>query len=389
MRIRRKASLVLAGGLVAAIAAVPSTANAAAQTLSITVGGDSEVNNVSFEGMRFLAPGNLTVHKGDTLTFNFEGFHTATLIPAGVGADDWRADHATGVTGDYSLIQPDGDDGATQFRLNPQAVFPGDPACGSATTPCTYDGKSVVNSGLSVLTGQPFSVTVNANPGDTFWVLCLVHNMMQTRVQVVADNVATTTQAAIDSYASSQTAQDKDEAAAVINNLQQPTRHTTAAGTKVWDAYAGFDGDGWGLNGMFPKKLKVAKGDTVRWHFAQLVGDLHTVTFPKSEAVALSNAFGEPVCEADPADTPADAPPPAFCSSGPQNLELHIPGALLLPAGSHNYGGTGVRSSGVGGRGISSAPYDLKFTHKSPKGSPFKYACAIHGGMMHGKVVVS
>jgi len=369
------------------MAVVPTTAHAAAATLSVTVGGDSAVNNVGFEGMRFLAPGTILVHKGDTLTFNFEGFHTATLIPAGVGADDWRADNAAGVTSEYSLVQPDADDGASQFRLNPKAVFPSDPSCGT-TTPCTYDGKSVVNSGLSVVVGPSFSVTINANPGDTFWVLCLVHQMMQSRVQVVADSDATTTQAAIDSYASSQTARDKDDAAALINALQQPSSHTTAGGTKVWDAYAGFDGDGWGLNGMFPKKIKVAKGDRVRWHFAQLIGDLHTVTFPKPQAVALSNEFGSPSCEADPTDTPPDAPPPAFCSTGPQNLELHVPGALLLPAGSHKYGGTGFRSSGVGGPGgLTTAPYDLKFTHRSGKAG-FKYACAVHGGMMSGKVVV-
>ena len=38
----------------------------------------------------------------------------------------------------------------------------------------------------------------------------------------------------------------------------------------------------------------------VRWHFAQLLGNVHTVTFPRSTAIALANkdfAGQNVVCE--------------------------------------------------------------------------------------------
>jgi len=390
VRITRWAGVAVAAATLAGVASLPGTATAAPATLAVQVGGDSEVNGIGFEGMRFLAPDNMTVHKGDTITFNFAGFHTATLLPDGESPDEWRAEHTAPLTGDYSLIVPDSDDGAGVFEFNPKAAFPSDPTCGTATSACAYDGKDLVNSGAP-FSSNSFSVTINANAGSVVWVICLIHPDMAMRFSVVDDATTSTTQAEIDSYKTTATASDREAAAAILPHLQKPTKHKTASGKVVWDAFAGWDGDGYGLNGMFPSRLPIKKGDTVRWHFTQLMGNPHTVTFPRKQAVSLSGQFGTPMCEADPADTPPDAPPPAFCSSGPQNFELHIPAAALLPSGDHKYAGStsGLHSSGVEGAGaLTKAAYDLKFTHTShAKG--FRYACIVHGGMMTGTVVVS
>ena len=390
MRTKRWAGALLAGGTAAALVGVPTTAaNAAPVTLSIGVGNDTQVNGVGFEGMRFDAPSTITVHKGDTLTFNFRGFHTATLIPAGIGAEDWRMDH-TGPGGDYSLIQPDSDDTPAAFKFNTKVLFPTDPTCGTASNPCSYDGNSVVNSGPP-LAANSFSVTIGANPGQTFWVLCLIHSMMEMRVNVVAANTAGTTQAQINSYASATLASDKEQAAALIPKLQKQTRHKTASGRYVWDAFAGFDGNGWGLDGMFPKTLHIRKGQKVEWHFGQLLGNIHTVTFPRSTAVSLANKdyAGQNVkCESASGDTPPDAAPPTFCSSGIQNAEFEVRAIGVLQHGTNKYDGHGVHSSGVRGPdGPSVKPYVLTFTHLSSK-TGFKYACAIHGAMMSGAVIV-
>lgn len=390
MRTKRWAGVLVAGGTAAALTLVPTAADAAGTTLTIKVGGDSTVSGVAFEGMRFLAPSTITVHKGDTLKFNFAGFHTATLIPAGIGAVDWRADH-TGSGGDYSLLQTDPDDSPPAFQFNKTALFPSDPTCGTASTPCPYDGTSVVNSGAPLNTVD-FSATINANPGDTFWVLCLVHSDMQMRVRVVANNVTATTQTQIDNYASSTLARDREAAAALIPKLQKQTRHKTSSGIYVWDAYAGFDGDGWGLNGMFPRTLHIKKGQHVRWHFAQLMGNVHTVTFPRSTAVSLSSKdfAGQNVkCESTSGDTPPTANPPTFCASGAQNAEFEIRAIGVLQRGSNKYFGTGLRSSGVRGPdGLSTRAYNLTFERRSSK-TGFKYACAIHGAMMSGAVIVT
>jgi plastocyanin len=389
----RLMAAMAAGGTAAALVLAPvTTAQAAATALTINVGSGGAVHGFVLEGMRFGAPDSISVHRGDTLTFNFEGFHTATLIPKGIGADDWRMDH-TGPGGDYSLIKSDADDPQPAFELNKAVLFPSAQNCGTATAPCNYNGATVVNSGVPL--GAPtFSVTVDATPGSTFWVLCIVHSMMQMRVNVVPDGTAATTQAQITASESATNAQQREEAAAIINRLQKPTHHKTASGHVVWDAYSGYDGAGWGLDGMFPTTLRIHKGDTVRWHFAQLLGNVHTVTFPRSTAIDLANkdfAGQNVVCESPTGDTPADAPPPAFCSSGPQNAEFAIRSIGILPQGSHKFFGkkTGLRSSGVRGPdGLTTLPYDLKFKKVSPK-KGFRYACAVHGAMMSGRVIVT
>src|SRR3954454_22941560 len=145
---KKWASIALAGGVIAAVTTVSGTAQAATQTLNIQVGGDTTVSGVGFEGMRFLAP-TLKVHKGDVLNFAFAGFHTATLIPANVGATDWRQDNATGLTAPWSLVVPDQDDGASTFQLNGKVAFGSQQNCGTAAAPCDYSGNAVVNSGLA------------------------------------------------------------------------------------------------------------------------------------------------------------------------------------------------------------------------------------------------
>ena len=88
-------------------------------------------------------------------------------------------------------------------------------------------------------------------------------------------------------------------------------------------------------------------------------------------------------------DTAPDAPPPTFCSSGPQNFEAEVRGAAALRMGSGKYNGTGYHSSGVEGMEAGTvAPYDLKFTKVKTKHGGWKYACVVHGSMMTGHVYV-
>ena len=389
MRNKRWASLAVAAGTLAGVAALPATtAQAAATAYTVQVGGDTEVSGHIFEGMRFLAPPTFAVHKGDTITFAMAGFHTATLLPdTEQNPDAWRAQHQAGLTNDYSLVIPDGDDGPTQFQINNAVALPSSGTCGTPTAACDYDGKSVVNSGAF---SESFTVTINDAPGSSIWVICLIHPDMQMHIQVVPDATAATPQTEVDGYKTSTLADDHESAAALIPKLEKPTHHKTASGKVVWDAYAGFDQDGYGLDSMFPHNLHIKKGQTVRWHFSQLMGNIHTVTFPKKQAKALNAAFGAPVCEADPTDAPPSSPAPPFCTD-PTTLELHVPAAALLPGGNHKYAGSasGLTTSGVEGVGAPSmAPFDVKFTKTSSR-KGFKYACIIHGGMMDGVVFVS
>jgi len=388
VRIKRWASLAVAAGTIAGVATLPATtAQAAPTAYTIHVGGDSAVSGVGVEGMRFFAPPGFTVNQGDTITFVFDGFHTATLLPDNTNPADFAATEQTPLTGAYSTIIPDSDD-TGKFEFNPAVAFPSSQTCGTATAPCSYDGKSVVNSGLP-LASSSFTVTIDDQPGSDAWVICLIHANMNLRIHVAKAGETPTTQAAIDSYRTSTAAADHESAAALIPLLQHPSSHKLASGKVVWDAYAGFDQDGFGLDGMFPAKLHVKKGQTVRWHFSQLSMNIHTVTFPRSQAVALNAQFPSLVCEGATGDTPASQTGPP-CAD-PTALELEVPAAALAPVGDHKYAGSssGLHSSGIEGMAAGrTATYDLKFTHRSNK-KGFRYACNVHGGMMTGTVVVS
>ena len=387
MRTKRWASLAVAAGTLAGVAALPATtAQAAATAYNVQVGGDRVVSGHLVDGMRFFAPPDFTVHKGDTIKFTMAGFHTATLLPDDQQNPDlWRAQNQAGLGSPYSLIVPDSDDGPTQFMFNNADALQSDPSCGTPTTPCDYDGKSLVNSGAF---NSDFSVTIDDNPGASIWVICLIHPDMSMHITVVPDNTTATTQAAVDQYKTDTLAAENESAKALIPKLEKQTKHKTANGTVVWDAYAGFDQDGYGLDAMFPHTLHVKKGQTVRWHFSQLMGNIHTVTFPKSKAGQLNGEFGSPICEGASGDTPPTSQAPPFCAD-PTTLELHVPAVALVAGGKSSYRGAGFRTSGVEGVGAPSmAPYDLKFTGRSGK-SGFKYACIIHGTMMDGTVIVS
>ena len=186
----------------ALLAAGAPTASGAAATLKVQVGAPlfalPQANHAPADGDRFYAPA-MSVHRGDTVTFDFQGFHTATLLPANTDADTWVDANASGLGKPYSFIVPDPDEGATGVKINNAGVIPSALDCGSSTDPCPYDGSKVVNSGIfdpSNIQAQSFSFStrIDANPGATFTFLCLIHLGMRQTVSVVADTETTTTQ---------------------------------------------------------------------------------------------------------------------------------------------------------------------------------------------------
>lgn len=400
--------------LVAGLLFVPTAARAQS-TLTVQVAqpiglGGANCNPATFqgcrrfgEGMRFYAP-TLNVHQGDILNFDFTSFHTATLLPANEGIFEWRAPNAGGVGKPYSLLSTDPDDSELDGGSNPdkpalkannQAAFPTDPTCGGSTAnPCTYDGSAVQNSGLHFggdpSTPDTFAVEINADVGDRFWVICLVHTHMFFRVNVVDSAAATTTQAAIDAFRDSTAALDTDEAVATDQRLiNRRSKHTTANGTVVWDAWNGFDRHFVSLDAMYPKKLVIRRGQTVRWHSVDVNED-HTVTLPRGEAFEVFDRFFVPGCDPDGdagpgPDNPPDLQTPPFCFD-PSQLEIDLPadGANLMGDGRFN---GDYQNSGIRGAQSSTAPYDLRFT-KTTSRRGVRYFCLIHGPGMSGRVRV-
>lgn len=236
-----------------------------------------------------------------------------------------------------------------------------------------------------------FTVSIDAPPGSTVWVVCLVHPNMRFRFRVVDDAASTTSQETISQYRARRLAADAEAANALHHRLlSRQTRHRTAAGRLVWDAYAGFDAPGFSLLGMYPRRLVIKRGQPVKWHFQQMLFEDHTVTFPFRRGVRMSSRIFTPVCDpgAGP-DNPPDTDQPPFCND-PSQLELDIPRALPFPSGDTAHrSGRDFAHSGVEGANIHSgkAPYRLRFTKVSRR-KGFRYVCAIHGSFMSGRVIV-
>lgn len=391
------------GALLALVAVglAPLTARANHQgTVEVEVGGFFDT--APGESMRFLAP-TLRVHKGDTVKFNIPSFHTATLLPANTDVHAWVADNVTGVGKPYSLLTTDPDDTALDpggsspdresLKGNNQALLPSSFTCGDPN-PCPYDGSSVVNSGAPFGPGFSFSALIDADAGDTVWVICLVHPHMRLRIKVVDDLDPTTSQADIDAYRDATLAADGEEAAALHEKLSdRQTKHKTATGKTVWDAHVGYDTHTLTLYAMYPRKLKIRRNQNVRFHFAQLVYEDHTASFPTSKALPIANDSFQPSCDPDGdggagPDTPPDAPPPLFCSGGPSQLEFDVQPRFAYEQGNGVFRRSDYENSGVLGASaaVSNAPWDLRFSRTSGR-EPFKYICLIHP-FMRGSVAV-
>lgn len=400
-RTSKGVTMLAAIGLFSALlSATAPVASGVAATVDVQVGAplfsDPQANGAPADGMRFYAPA-LTVHKGDTVAFGFEGFHTATLLPANTDADTWVEANAFGLGKPYSFVVPDPDDGADALKINSAAIFPSQLDCGAPTDPCPYDGSKVVNSGIldpSDLQTQTFafSTRIDANPGAKITFMCLVHLAMRQSISVVADTEATTTQAEIDTYRDEKVMVD----ARAAGKLHASLLEGIPSSGGVVDAYAGYDGPHFSLLSFYPKKLKLTKGQTVRWHFDALTFEDHTVTLPSKKAMNIANNSFLPVCDPDGdtgtlPDEPADDTSTTLdglCAGGAVNVEFGVDPQFGGPAGDgvassvKDFESSGIRGSNVG----ISDPFEVRFT-KRTKNVPFSFICVIHP-FMRGKVIV-
>jgi plastocyanin len=385
----RRVAALLAVIMASSLLTGPMSAQAQS-VLRVQVGGFLGGSGAPADGMRFYG-GNLKVHDGTTVRFVLRGFHTATLMPVNVDGDRWAAQNAGGIDKPYSLASSDPDDSA--YKFNNQAILPSDPTCGTADNPCSYDGSTVVNSGAFVDSPR-FSVTIDGSPGDVINVICLIHPNMRMQIEVVAGGDPETTQEQIDARRVRQRARDSESAAALHNKLlKRQSKHINENGKLVWDAYAGYDADGFSLLANYPHKLRIRKGQRVRWHSSGLVYEDHTVTFPFDKGRDISNnEGGQPVCDPDGdagpgPDTPPELEGPPFCND-PSQFEFDVSARFAERRGDRRHGRNDFDSSGIfGNLDVGRAPYTLRFTRPTSKAG-LRYLCMIHGSFMDGRVVV-
>jgi plastocyanin len=402
--LRRRLALLMAAGLVAGAAALPANPALANHegTLAIDVGrGFGNLDGMSF---RFLSPYTIRVHRGDTVTFNLSPVMSAGLLPTDTSAQDWLDDNWYSQTGAYSPIAADDEAGELVDNFG-KIDAPSDPACGNAGEPaCDYDGRSFVYSGTifgqgppgdGALPDFPFSVTIDAQPGDRIWVVNLVFPGERMKIVVVPNGEPATTQAEIDTAEAAQFAHDQEWALATHSKMKaKRTSHVAADGTRVWDAWAGMDSEHASLWEFYPRNLRVKKGQRIRWHFSQLMNEIHTVSMPVPAIFPEDPAsfFGPFECDSPTAAdveatfTPEGGEEPQ-CPEG-TTVEFEF-GPFLTGVGNGTWSGMGdVEHSGFRGADLQhlSPPleYNDPFTVKMNKTTgktPMEYICYIHDEM--------
>ncbi|MDQ3646622.1 MAG: hypothetical protein M3345_06775 [Actinomycetota bacterium] len=410
MRARsRNLAVISVVALIATLAVAPVQVQAqAVPPLDVQVGAflggpscnfDTGQGCIPGEGMRYYAP-PLKVQAGDVVNFNFQGFHTATLMPRNVDPASWASANSGGVGKPYSLFTQDPDDTALDrngsaatpsLKANNAAILPTRPDCGAVDNPCVYDGN-VLNSGVP-FAADTWAVQMEGNPGDTTWVICLVHPHMRLKITIVGSAAEATTQQQIDDAKAAMLRQDNESAASMHRKLlNRQSKHTDADGETVWDAWAGWDNHWIALLAFYPQKLVIQKGDTVRWHFTENIYEDHTATFPRSKAINVASNSFVPWCDPDGdggpgPDNPPDLQGPPFCSD-PSQLEFDIKPRFAYPQGNGVFYRKDYENSGVRGAPFErNDPWDLTFKRSSAH-RPFKYMCLIHGGFMSAKVAV-
>lgn len=407
---RKRASLFLAAGLVAASAAVPAGNAYANHGGNLTIQVASELQGVPGESLRFLSPYTIRVHRGDTVTFDLHNGHSAGLLPDDVSAQDWLDENWYSQTGTYSPVVADDEDGEVIDNFS-KIDAPSDPTCGNTgETACEYDGRSLVYSGtvfgLDVPPGEEFpetmtfATTIDAQPGTRIWVVNLVFPGERMKIQVVGNNEAATTQAEIDTARAQQLAHDQEWADAMHAKMKKKrSSHLAQDGTRVWDAWAGIDTDHASLNQFYPRNLKVKKGQRIRWHFSQNLNQIHTVSMPFPAIFDEPfEFFGTFECDSPTAADTAAPPPPSeeeepVCPEG-TSLEFEF-GPFISGAGNGTWSGSSdVEHSGFRGADLQhlspplhyKEPFTVKMDKRTPK-RPMQYLCAIHDRMF-GNVFV-
>jgi plastocyanin len=361
--------------------AVP--AGALSGPVTITADKPSAVPAGRFWSFNDFFPRSVRVATGTDLQFINQGFHTFTVLPAGVSAHQDR--HRNGVAINDTDDSGVNTNGTTHTEFNVPALLPTSPTCGSSATPCSFDGTAIVSSGAP-LAGPPapFFVHISAAPGS-YVFLCRVHAGMNGRLTVLPAGATTPSAGQVATQVARQVKHDLKGAWAADGRASHDALVRNRNGTGTWYVTAGTSSaDGRvALLEFLPKSIDVQPGDKVFFR-PRSPNEPHTVTFPGD----LGTEF-VPFCENGSTDVPIG---PTGCNFGPPD-ELELDGGngvwqLATPTTVSDSGIIGPRhlTADIGlPRTAILNTWTVSFAGAAP--GTYTYVCQIHDGMA-GTVVV-
>ena len=306
-------------------------------------------------GVLAFFPARLTVHVGDTVTWNFAGFHTVTF---------------PGLTVPFPFIRPFGKQPVTkdaagnpffwsgvapQLAVGPLAIAPLGPATISSPSQTRSSGLLRIFQAPQNHPPAPYSLTFT-QPG-TYQFLCAVHSWMRGTVRVVGADAPADTQATV-------AAKQQAQIAASVATLKLLDTQKPSSNKVVWVGTGVRRGPS--ITSFYPQTLTINPGDTVSFVQHDQT-DIHTVTFgPPEYTTKIENTFITPgrVPLLNPLGAlPSDPPGPPLVYDGSNHGNGFAGSGLLTEAGTNRPGGIHV--------------FNVKFT----KAGTYHFECVIHQHM--------
>jgi plastocyanin len=312
-------------------------------------------------------PTAVKIHAGDSVKFQFFGFHTVNFPKKGGGSPPLAVpDPAHPASGT--------DTAGASFWFTGQGtpVIPAVVGTGTGSGKA-YTGAAAIGSGLPNPSGPPKPFLVKFPKAGTFTYYCAVHPGMKASVTVVPKNKAVPTPAADQARVTTQLA----KAIATVKKLDKApgpsTPNTVLAGPDTTSGPV--------LLRFTPSALTTTVGTPVSLEMTPGTTEAHTFTFAKDVKAAgklADQTFVAPLAGA------ATSGPPTFAIDPKYAYPSEAPGTPVGYDGSNH--GDGFLNSGVLD-GDPKTPFPQKFTVSFSQPGTYTYFCAIHT-FMNGTVVV-
>lgn len=335
---------------------LPPTAHAATRTVSLGPSlphAQATLHRYAADVNDFF-PHGITIHAGDSLKFEDAGFHAVDLPAKGKGAEPLSVATSRKVTGVLDAAgQPFWFNGLPRIVANPAVLT-------QSRDGVAYTGVRRVHAAVPFF-GPPKPLTVRFPRAGTYTVLCNVHPGMKGVVHVVRRRARAQSTAQVAAAVVAQSARSVKTAKRLAA--------TRAPGGTVDIGSAGADGVE--AYSMFPAKIALHVGQSLRFRVSASSDDVHTATFGDDPARKGSYLYGIANSNGDEVD------PRAAYPSQPFGMQV---------AFGPGYHGNGFWSTGtVNRRTAKGAAGAGALTFTQP--GTYQFYCLIHPDM-HGTVTV-
>jgi plastocyanin len=382
---RRSVLLLLAGTLwVLGSALVPGAAGAAGaaptQGSTYAVQADAQApNSEPWDFLRFF-PHAITVHQGDVIDTAWGGTdapHTSSFVDTS-DPETWRAQNQCDGCA-YAPFEPDvlagGDD--DELVVNPTVLNPTSVTCGTEAAPCSFDGSSVVTSGLlfSNPAAEPsFYVQVDAPVGH-YSLLCLLHPGMEIPVTVrPPDKPIPSPDAVAQRLQHDLTVSQTVDGPAADAQAQEVSSQEIGHGRIDWTLNAGGFQNQVTANEYIDAGLTVHVGDQVTF---QGQNEIHTATLPFSSVDTVPFLLTQ--CEVPGPDIPANDP--SDCAD-PSEFQVALNNRAIDPTASNLL----INPNRFRNSGLLGAPGTYTFVAAAP--GTYTVVCLVHGPSMTTTITV-